>query len=107
MAALLWLAVLACLPLAAQISDPAPDPLEQGYRSLRAGDDDGAVHWFQLAAEGRPRGETAWRELGYAYLRTGQEGQAQQVFEQVLVHTPPDIRIVLDLAFSYQRTGRS
>ena len=105
MATLPWLAVLACLPLAAQISDPAPDPLEQGYRSLREGDDDGAVVWFQRAAEGRQAGETAWRELAYAYLRTGQERRAQQVFEQVLASQPPDTRIAIDLAFSYQRTG--
>ena len=105
MAAKLWLAVLACLPLAAQIPDPASDPLEQGYRSLREGDHEGAVRSFQRAAQGQPAHEVAWRELGYAYLRTGQEGEAQQVFERVLDHDPPDTRIAIDLAFSYQRTG--
>ena len=105
MAALRWLAVLACLPLAAQIEGPAADPLEQGYRSLREGDAGGAVDWFRRAVEGRPEDSVARRELGYAYLRIGEEGRAQQVFEQVLAGTPPDERTSLDLAYSYQRTG--
>ena len=101
----MWLAVLACLPLAAQIEGPAPDPLEQGYRSLREGDAGGAVDWFRQAAEGQPAASVAWRELGYAYLRIGEDGSAQQVFEQVLADEPTDARPALDLAYSYQRTG--
>lgn len=101
----MWLAVLACLPLAAQIEGPAADPLEQGYRALREGDAGGAVHWFHQAAEGQPAASVAWRELGYAYLRIGEEGLARQVFEQVLADEPADHRTALDLAHSYQRTG--
>ena len=100
----MWLAVLACLPLAAQIEGPAPDPLEQGYRSLREGDAGGAVDWFRQAAEGQPAASVAWRELGYAYLRIGEDGSAQQVFEQVLADEPTDARTALEYEIVHVKT---
>ena len=106
-AALLAVLLLACSPLAAQSPDPAHDPLEQGYASLRAGNLSEAVRHFESAARMAPVRASIQTELAYAYLRIDNEETAQEVFEYVLQLDPEDYHAALELAFSYQRSGHA
>ncbi len=100
------LLALACLVLPAQTQDPAYDPLEKAYRSLRERKYLDAIEQFIRAAQAAPGRASIRKELGYAYLKIGETESAREVFEQALRLEPADAATGLELAFLCHETGR-
>lgn len=99
-----WLLALACLSTAAELPDPARDPLEKAYSFLRSGDYPEAVARFLEASALAPERASIYKELGYVYLRMGETEDAKPMFERAWELDSSDERIALELAFLCHET---
>ena len=98
--------LLACLPLAAQSSDPASDLLNKGYKALRSDDPVGAIAYFEQARTLAPDNGAVLRELGYLYWKSGWREGAVEAFEAAVANDSGDIATTLQLGYFYQSLGR-
>ena len=98
--------LLACLPLAAQSSDPASDLLNKGYKALRSDDPVGAIAYFEQARTLAPENGAVLRELGYLFWKSGRREDAVEAFEAALARDSSDLGTTLQLAYFYQSLGR-
>jgi tetratricopeptide (TPR) repeat protein len=102
----LALLALACLVLPAQTQDPAYDPLQKAYQSLREKKYLDAIDHLLLAVKAAPERASIRKELGYAYLKVGETDSARELFEHAVTLDPADWRAALELAFLSHETGR-
>lgn len=100
------LLAFACALAAAQGPDPAYDPLEKAYQTLREGRYDVAVAQFHQAAVQAPDHAVIAKELGYTYLKLGDPAAAAGSFAHALDLDPNDGRTALQMGYALLSAGR-
>jgi Tfp pilus assembly protein PilF len=100
----LWILLLACGWAGAQVTDPAYDPLNKAYESLRNRSYDDAVSFFLKAIDAAPGRSNIHKDLAYTYLKIGENVLARDQFREAVRLDPKDFHVALEYAFLCNET---
>jgi len=100
----LWIFLLACGLAGAQGPDPAFDPLNKAYESLRNRNYDDAIGLFLKAIEAAPLRPAIRKDLAYTYLKIGENVLARDQFREAMLLDPRDFHVALEYAFLCHET---
>ncbi len=81
------------------------------YRELaraysKAGNNEQAIHWFQLALRRNPADTAAAKDLADSLLKENHAAQAETILRQAVVKSPNDVQLIADLGNTSFREGR-
>jgi Flp pilus assembly protein TadD len=91
---------------AAQTPDPAYQPLQQAYDSLRLKNYDRAIAGFQQAIVLAPNRAAIRKDLAYALLKVGENEAARDQFAEAMRLLPSDQHVALEYAFLCYETNQ-
>jgi len=94
-----WAIVLFCGLAAAQIPDPAYEPLGKAYEALKIRGYDDAIAFFQHAIAAAPGRTSIRKDLAYTYLKIGENVAARDQFREAMRIDPKDFHVALEYAF--------
>src|SRR5580658_7618820 len=95
---------LASIQASAQTPDPAYEPLNKAYETLRGRDYDGAIALFLKAIEAAPSRPALRKDLAYTYLKIGENTAARDQFREAMLLDPKDLHVALEYAFLCDET---
>ena len=93
------LCLIAAAALAQGQIDPAYESLSKAFDALRTYDYDGAISFFEKAAELAPDRADIRKNMGYTLLKTGDSETAREEFGAAMRLEPSDVHVALEYAF--------
>jgi Flp pilus assembly protein TadD len=100
-----WI-LLACALAAAQVRDPAYDPLNSAYGALRNKAYEEAVAFFLKAVAAAPARAGIRKDLAYTFLKIGESESARDQFGEIMRLDPADSHAAMEYAFLCNETNR-
>jgi tetratricopeptide (TPR) repeat protein len=99
-----FMLVLTLAYATAQSTDPAYEPLERAYQSLRDKDYDQAIAAFNQAIARAPDRASIRKDLAYTLLKVGENEAARDQFGEAMRLDPTDNHAALEYAFLCDET---
>ena len=78
---------------------------EEGYKAQSLGDVEGALSWYQKAAQMDPYYALAYNDIGVIYENQGEIGRAEEMYKKALEVDPEFLPAYTNLAFIAEKKG--
>jgi len=78
---------------------------EEGYRAQSLGDLEGALSWYQKAAQMDPHYAQVYNDIGVVYENQGQLSRAEEMYKKALEIDPGFLPTYTNLAFIAEKKG--